>query len=64
MKCNFIVNGSIKLAISAENELEKALMEQLFKGEVSNQYFEKMPIADKVLPDTVLITVTQPPVQA
>jgi len=59
MKCTFVVNGKIELALTPENDLEKAMIQELFKGEVENQFHEKIQISGKALVDTVTITKKQ-----
>lgn len=61
MKCTWIVNGRIQLAITAESDLEKAMLQELMKGEVANQWHDKIQIADKALVDTaILVPATSP----
>ncbi len=56
MKTTWIVNGRIQLAITAESELEKQLLQSLTAGEIANQWHEKIQIGDKALVDTVILT--------
>jgi hypothetical protein len=55
MKCTFVVNGKIELALTPENDLEKAMIQELFKGEVENHFHEKIQISGKALVNTVTI---------
>jgi hypothetical protein len=55
MKCTFVLNGKIELALTPENDLEKMMLQELFKGDVENQFHEKIQISGKALVDTVTI---------
>jgi hypothetical protein len=59
MKCTFAVNGKIELALTPENDLEKMMLQELFKTEVESQFHEKIQIFGKALVDTVTITKKQ-----
>lgn len=56
MKINTIINGSIKLVISAETELEKQILDALFIGPVDAQKLDKLTVGDKHLVDVVVLT--------
>jgi hypothetical protein len=56
MKCTWVINGRIQLAITAESELEKQLLQTLTAGQIENQWFDKVTISDKALVDTVILT--------
>jgi len=59
MKVHFIVNGKVEMALTPENDLEKMMLQELFKGDVENQFHEKIQISGKALVDTVTITKKQ-----
>lgn len=56
MKIVTTINGKISLTVSPETELEKQILSELFKGEVTCTMQEKLQILDKALLDSVTIT--------
>lgn len=56
MKITTIVNGRISLAISPESEIEKQILNELFKGPVDVQIMDKVQILNNALVDSVLIS--------
>lgn len=56
MKVNFLVNGAIKLVLSAETDIELAMLKELYKQPTDAQIIDSIQIADKVLPNSVIIT--------
>jgi hypothetical protein len=59
MKCNFAVNGKIELALTPENDLEKMMLQEIFKGDLENHFYDQIQIFDKALVDTVIISKKQ-----
>lgn len=55
MKINVIQNGSLKLSITPETELEKITLQTLFQGPVEVTHHEKLQLLDKALVDTIVI---------
>lgn len=58
MQCTFIVNGKLQLVITPSNNLEKEMLQELFKQETTGTMQEKLQIGDKALVDSVVITHT------
>lgn len=59
MKVTTIINGKISICLTSETELEKQILNDLFKGEVLCTPQEKLQILDKALVDSVIITAKQ-----
>jgi len=56
MKIITTVNGKIALTITPETELEKQILSELFKGEVTCILQEKLQIHNNALLDSVTIS--------
>ena len=56
MKCTFIQNGKLSLALTPETEIEKLLLQNLFSAPVTTQLHDKLQILDKSIADTVVIS--------
>lgn len=56
MKCTFIVNGSCKLNIQPENELEKLMLQELCREEIMVSKTDKVFILDKNILDSITIS--------
>lgn len=56
MKCITTINGKMSLVIVPETELDKKILQEIFKVGVECQYVEKVQILDKALQDSVIIT--------
>lgn len=56
MKVTTIINGRNAIVLSAETEIEKQILNDLFKGEVTCTMQEKLQILDKALVDSVVIS--------
>lgn len=57
MKCTFISNGTMSLAITAETEIERLQLQEMFKTpSIEAHMHEKLQILDKALNDTVVIS--------
>ena len=56
MKADVIVNGSIRLVLIPENDLEKAALKQLSQGAIDGTIIDKQTqILDKVIHDGLVI---------
>lgn len=56
MKTHLIKNGSISLILTPENEIERLLLDELFRTPVDVQAVEKIQVLNTALVDSILIT--------
>jgi hypothetical protein len=56
MKTHIIKNGDVKLILTPESEIEKMLLQDLFKQEVTVQSVEKIQVLNTALVDSVIIS--------
>jgi hypothetical protein len=57
MKCTFVNNGKSSLALTPDTDLEKMLLQELFKNpDIESHTHEKLQILDKAVNDTVVIS--------
>ena len=55
MKVSMYQNGTMKLILVPENEIEKLQLQSLFKGEVEVRQMDKAQVIDVNLVDCVII---------
>ena len=56
MKSTFILNGATKLVIAPTNDLEKQVMDQLFKQPVEVKSYQTLQVGDETYANCVIIT--------
>jgi hypothetical protein len=57
MKVTLLLNGTSKIALIPENEIEKLVLQQIMKGDIQAQTFATLHIGDVQHADAVIVSV-------